>query len=164
MSRLAIGFLADYLSAPKTPALLPPSAETPPLSVFAAQVEESKKEPYKRRLHLSKPHMLLITLVGLGAVYLFAAAGGIQDVDRLWVLTSVVGWSYGTIFVSLSRVRSWLRLESLTSLEFHFLNSDPHAIAVRSDLRPQDVRAKLWDPLCPRKLQLSSIFSRDHSR
>ena len=100
VSRLAIGFLADYLSAPKTPTPLPPSAETPPLTAFAAQVEENKKEPYKRRLHLSKPHMLLITLVGLGAAYLFAASGLLKDVDRLWVLTTVVGWSYGSIFVS----------------------------------------------------------------
>ncbi|KAL7411185.1 major facilitator superfamily domain-containing protein [Mrakia frigida] len=98
ISRLSVGLLADYLSAPKKPQPPPPSANTPPLSELVRQVEESKEEPYRRRIHLSKPHMLLITLVGLGTAYLFAAVGGLKDVDALWVLTSVVGWSYGTIF------------------------------------------------------------------
>lgn len=100
VSRLSVGFLADYLSAPKPKQPPPPSANTPALSDLAREAEEIKVQPYQHNIHLSKPHMLLITITMMLAIYIFSAAGGLKDVDRLWVLTTVIGWSYGTIFVS----------------------------------------------------------------
>lgn len=92
VSRLIAGALADYLSRPTGEVRAEGSSDA----------EEGKPDGCASRgwrLHMSKPAMLLATLLALAAVYLFAAVG-LHDVSKLWILTWVVGWSYGTIFVS----------------------------------------------------------------
>lgn len=129
VSRIFIGLIADYLSASREipskstrpllqdhardSSLATPIQSSSPLSGLASPARDVPKLPaneprkWTHRVHLSKISMVLIILVLLVGVYTFAAmkAGlGTKGVDTLWVLTGVVGWSYGCLFTLLPSI------------------------------------------------------------
>ncbi|CED82078.1 Predicted E3 ubiquitin ligase [Phaffia rhodozyma] len=89
------------VSPPSTPA----SASFEESDVTKVDVEESRR--WKHRFHMSKITMVLLTLTMLAVVYAFAgldAGLGARGLDALWVLTGVVGWSYGCLFTLLPSI------------------------------------------------------------
>jgi MFS family permease len=95
LSRLFIGFIADYFSSSKIPPPPPPATAS---SSVLNPADTDPEPPQPVRYQLSKVTLLLGVIAFLiTPTYLWSAIG-LHSIGTLWVLTGGVGTAYGALF------------------------------------------------------------------
>lgn len=99
LSRLFIGFIADYTSSSETPPPAPPAvAPSSVLPPVDPAEEDKRRSSQSRRIQISKITLLLgVIALLIVPTYLWSAIG-LSSLRSLWVLTAGVGSAYGALF------------------------------------------------------------------